>query len=261
MRFFIGAHSAGVTACLLTLFLASAAAGQTLAGIRPYQLYEDAKARNDFVSAATYARQALELVEAEHGKNSIEIIDPLERLGEIQALAGNLDGAAISYERALAIKERELGSGHPDLVPTLEALADIASQQEDNLKLELLIKRVLDIERSLYGKQSDNVVTTLSRLRDLYSKQDRAEDVALVETEIGMDTRRSASSTAPIELEAVKKRPPSFMEASEATWNSATSTSAFPKLTSTVNSNHSRAGRFTPMYWVKKPGRNATCCC
>ncbi len=94
--------------------------GQTLDLIQPYQRYDDARARNDFVAAIDYGQQSLEIAEARHGANSVEVVDSIERLAEVLALAGEFAQAAANYRRALAIKERELGSGHPDLIPILE---------------------------------------------------------------------------------------------------------------------------------------------
>ncbi len=158
--------------------------GQTLDLIQPYQHYADAKARNDFVAAIDYGRQALELAAAQHGANSIEVVDSIERLAEVLALAGEFAQAAANYRRALAIKERELGSGHPDLIPILEALTDIASQQQNFAEAETLLNRILGIERAIYGNQHDNVLATLNKLRNLYVRQDRLDDVARTDADI-----------------------------------------------------------------------------
>ena len=158
--------------------------GQTLDLIQPYQRYADAKARNDFVAAIDYGRQALELAAAQHGANSIEVVDSIERLAEVLALAGEFAQAAANYRRALAIKERELGSGHPDLIPILEALTDIASQQQNFAEAETLLNRILGIERAIYGNQHDNVLATLNKLRNLYVRQDRLDDVARIDADI-----------------------------------------------------------------------------
>lgn len=158
--------------------------GQALDLIQPYQRYADARARNDFVTAVDYGRQALEIAEARYGENSSEVVDSIERLAEVLALAGELAQAAVNYRRALAIRERELGSGHPDLIPILEALTDIASQQQNFAEAESLLNRILGIERAIYGDQHDNVLATLNRLRNLYVLQDRLDDVARIDTDI-----------------------------------------------------------------------------
>jgi esterase/lipase superfamily enzyme len=156
--------------------------GQTLDLIQPYQHYDDARARNDFVTAIDYGRQALEIAEARYGANSVEVVHSIERIAEVLALAGELAQAAVNYRRALDIKERELGSAHPDLIPILEALTDIASQQQNFA--ETLLNRILGIERAIYGNQHDNVLTTLNELRNLYIHQDRLDDVARTEADI-----------------------------------------------------------------------------
>ena len=158
--------------------------GQTLDLIQPYQRYDDARARNDFVTAIDYGRQALEIAEARHGANSVEVVHSIERLAEVLALAGEFAQAAANYRRALAIKERELGSGHPDLIPILEALTDIASQQQNFAEAETLLNRILGIERAIYGNQHDNVLATLNKLRNLYVRQDRLDDVARTDADI-----------------------------------------------------------------------------
>ena len=159
-------------------------AGQTLDLIQPYQRYDDAKARNDFVTAIDYGRQALEIAEARYGANSVEVVHSIERLAEVLALAGEFAQAAVNYRHALAIKERELGSTHPDLIPILEALTDIASQQQNFAEAETLLNRILGIERAIYGNQHDNVLTTLNKLRNLYVRQDRLDDVARTNADI-----------------------------------------------------------------------------
>ncbi len=174
-------------ACILGVLgmLASVSTtGQTLDLIQPYQRYADAKARNDFVTAVDYGRQALEIAEARYGENSSEVVDSIERLAEVLALAGEFAQAAVNYRRALAIRERELGSGHPDLIPILEALADIASQQQNFAEAETLLNRILGMERAIYGNQHDNVLATLNKLHDLYVRQDRLDDVARIDADI-----------------------------------------------------------------------------
>ena len=169
---------------LAIAFLVSGASAQTLDLLQPYQRYMSAMTSRDYVAATRYGQQVLEIVVATHGAGSLEIVDSLERLGEVLALADQLTDATTRYEQALTIKERELGPLHPELIPTLEALADIAVRREKFAEAESLLMRIVEIERLLYGPQSENVIVTLNELRNLYERQNKVEDIAKVDVEI-----------------------------------------------------------------------------
>jgi esterase/lipase superfamily enzyme len=159
--------------------------------IGPYQRYEDARSRNDLEAAAGFARQALLVTGRQFGTESAEYVDALERLGDILALAGNLDEAAQNLSIALATKEILLGADHPDLVALLESLFEVYVQQGNHQAAEATIRRVLQIEQSIYGNRHEYTIQTLRRLQQLLADTGQTDAAAEVEAEIELVSEAS----------------------------------------------------------------------
>ncbi len=159
--------------------------------IGPYQRYEDARSRNDLTAAANFARQILSTTEQRFGTDSVEFIEALERLGDILALAGQLDEAVINLTLALATKENLLGSDHPDLVGLLDSLVGIYLQQRNYQAAETGLRRVLRIEQSVYGSGHEFTIVTLNRLQALHEESGKPAAVAAVRAEIETATTTS----------------------------------------------------------------------
>lgn len=157
---------------------------QTDALIGPYQRYEDARSRNDFVAAAEFAAQALLASEEEFGTQSAEYVDALTRLGETLAMSGRLDEAVRHLSLALVTTENLLGGEHPDLVGLLESLFDVYLLQENYRSAEMTIRRVLRIEQSVYGERHEYPLETMRRLRDFLADTGQAAAAAEVEAEM-----------------------------------------------------------------------------
>lgn len=174
---------AGV-ACTCMLTLTAAAFGQDLSSFQPYQLYQAARDDHDYAAAADYARQSVAAAEKQHGKSSLELVDPLERLAEVLVLGGELQAANEQYARVLRIQEDSLGATHPELIPTLDAIVGVAIALEKYSDAEATLQRILNIERAVYGDKSEQIIITMNRLRDIYVRQDRAADVARIDSDI-----------------------------------------------------------------------------
>ena len=166
------------------LLLSSVAPGQSADLIGPYQLFEDARSRNDFEAAAGFAKQAADLTEQQYGGGSPEHIDALERLGNTLVMAGRLREGEEQLLLALAGKEQKIGSDHPDLVPLLEALAEIQQQLQDFSAAESSLRRILEIERGVYGDKHQYVVATLEELRDVLNQAGETDAADVIEREI-----------------------------------------------------------------------------
>ncbi|HEY1723930.1 MAG TPA: alpha/beta hydrolase [Steroidobacteraceae bacterium] len=152
----------------VSLLLPLLALAQSAEVLLDYQKFEQARASGDFHTAERYGRSALVATESNPGSDPKDLIDLLQRLGEVSAKAGDDQQAIQFYQRALALQEKQLGSEHPDLVPTLSAIADLQASDKNYPDAETNLQRIVTIERAAYGDQHASVISTLSQLRDVY---------------------------------------------------------------------------------------------
>ncbi len=173
-----------VTLVCVLYFCAGAAMAQTDALIGPYQRYEDARSRNDLDAATVFAQQALLATQQEFGTQTPEYVDALVRLGETQALNGQLDQAVQNLTAALSIREALLGVDHPDLVGLLESLFDVYTLQGNLAAAETSLRRVLQIEQAVYGSGHEYAIATLRRLHRFLEDSGQAARAAEALAEI-----------------------------------------------------------------------------
>jgi esterase/lipase superfamily enzyme len=182
---------------LVLLIAITDSPAQTVGLIGPYQLYEDARSRNDLAAAAGFAELTAAAADQEFGFGSREHVHALQRLGEVLAQDGQLAEAERYLLLALEGKESLLGTDHPDLVALLESLAEIYRLQRNYLAAELQLRRVLEIERGVYGENHENVVATLQRLRMVFEEAGDADAVKQVDAEIVAATTSSRDFELP----------------------------------------------------------------
>jgi CHAT domain-containing protein/tetratricopeptide (TPR) repeat protein len=129
-----------------------------------------------FAEAMEAAEQVLALVERRHGRDSIEVANPLSMLAVLYLQQGRYREAEPLYERTLAIKQKALGPDHNEVGTTLYGLATLYVQQGRYGEAEPLYKRTLVIKEKALGPDHSDVGSTLFGLAALYVYLGRLEE-------------------------------------------------------------------------------------
>jgi tetratricopeptide (TPR) repeat protein len=151
------------------------------------------------------------------GKDSPDLVEPLDSLGEIFARQQETyDRAIDSYKRACDILERRYGKDCPQSADTLSRLAHVYYSNNDRLQAERVFIRVPKIWEKAQGPGSKKVFDSWEELAQLYiaeEKFDNAEEVykravAIREKAFGLDSNQVAESLNSVaEFYQKRKRP------------------------------------------------------
>ncbi len=90
-----------------------------------YRQYQALEALGKYAEAEPFARQALELGEAEFGTDHTTYATLLNNLALLYDSQGRYGEAEPLYKRVLAIDEKTLGPDHPDVATSLNNLAEL----------------------------------------------------------------------------------------------------------------------------------------
>lgn len=130
--------------------------------------YERLHGEGKYPEAAEVAERACSILEAEHGKSSIELAGCLNDLGVFVGSQGDYGEAELLHKRALAIFENVLGPEHPDVAASLNKLATVYDKRGRYSAAESLYEQALAIRKKVLGVGHPDVAASLSGLAGLY---------------------------------------------------------------------------------------------
>lgn len=124
----------------------------------------------------------LKSVEQSHGAEHIQVARVLNRLGEIQTLAGKRLAAESAYRRSLAIQEKVVGVDDVSVCTTLRTLANLCQARKNNEEADALCRRQTQIMEKAFGPNDPRVRNTLEDHAGLLRKMGREADAAALES-------------------------------------------------------------------------------
>jgi len=132
--------------------------------------------------AAARYRRAIEIVEALHGRDCVEMAGLEHNLGGLHQAKGEPALAEPHARRAVELRERLLGPDHPDVAADLSAWATILDDLGRSKQAEQALQRALAIFERAYGAQHFEVGFTLGTLGAIYAGAERFDEAAAVLT-------------------------------------------------------------------------------
>ena len=168
----------------IVLFLPPLAGCQTgspaldtyLFGSPAHQAYQKSRALSEkgrHAEAEPFARQALELREAEFGPSHAEVAPSLIRLALVLKNLHRREEAEPLLKRALAIEETAHGPEHAKVATVLNNLANLYADQSRFDDAEPLYERALKIKEKAYGPNHLKVAGALGNMAILYADHGR----------------------------------------------------------------------------------------
>ena len=177
-------------------------------------------ATNNTKRAERDFRQAIGVLEHEHGPNSTELVPLLNNLGAVYVAEKKWDAADALFKRALAllkdssglnlasvldsigtmhsarrhylgaqeafrksyqIRLETFGKVHPAVASSAANLASTLTALGRYMEAEDLLKGALQAYETIFGSQSLQVMTTLEKLTEVFRKTSREEAAVLME--------------------------------------------------------------------------------
>jgi tetratricopeptide (TPR) repeat protein len=123
--------------------------------------------RGEYQAARGLLERSLDLVEAAHGRDHIEVAKVLNALGHVLWEQGELAAARGVHKRALTINEAHLSPGHQDIGSTLNNLGHVLYLQDDLPGAHSYLERALTISRAALGPDDPEVASTLNNLGEV----------------------------------------------------------------------------------------------
>ncbi len=167
---------------LLLLLLAlphPSRAGNGTEDLSPLEQVEELGLRafsdGDYERALPLFRRALELAEAQFGRNNPALAVELNNLAEIYRLLGRYDEAEPLYRRALELDERQLSTRPDATATTLNNLALLYRATNRYEEAEQLLTRALALFEKALGPDHPSVAKTLNNLAVLRIAEGRPE--------------------------------------------------------------------------------------
>jgi tetratricopeptide (TPR) repeat protein len=131
-----------------------------------------------FAAARTATEHCLELAEKHLGKDSPQLAEPLQVLGDIIAQQGKPGDAIPIFERVLALTMRDVGPDHPHVADAIEYLG-VAHQQLGQLDQAIAEhRRALAIREHALGPRHRKVVLSLTNLADVLADRHDYDEAA-----------------------------------------------------------------------------------
>ena len=140
-------------------------------GLSISQLAELTSEQGRIGEAETHHREALKILEDEHGPNHPSLIQALNGLAISLEQQGRFDEAETAYVRALELTKAILGSEHPGVGRILSNLALVYYRQEKVEQAEPLFVEALEIQRRALGDEHPLVGNIHGNLGALYDKR------------------------------------------------------------------------------------------
>ncbi|MEQ1839103.1 MAG: tetratricopeptide repeat protein, partial [Verrucomicrobiales bacterium] len=121
-------------------------------------------------------REALEIYERLHGKDSTEVAEVLNNLAALLQATNRLEEAEPLMARVVSIFEKSYGANHTDVATALNNLAGVLNATNRLEEAEPMYRRALAIDEASFGKDHPKVATRLNNLAGLLKATNRPEE-------------------------------------------------------------------------------------
>jgi len=159
--------------------------------IHQADLLENSK---DFEQATALNREALELLEELHGRDSEELLQAIDNLSLLVSRT-DLSSCRAHLLRALAIRERRYRPTHREIVATVKRLGVICHRLKDFTDAEKYHRRLLALQEATLGGSHRDLIATLDYLVVCCRLTDRAQEADALQARC-QTIRDSQSSTS-----------------------------------------------------------------
>jgi tetratricopeptide (TPR) repeat protein len=169
---------ASLTAAAL-LLAAATVAGQALAQVTDetrvatYGRFRAALDAGNLPEAAVHAQALVADTEAQHGRDSRELVNPLTNLGTVAYRRGDFAAAEAAYERAVLLLEGKSAGADPLLVRPLVGLGEARLATGRHDEAAAAFTRALDLSRNLDGLFNVGQLDIIDPLIECYVALDR----------------------------------------------------------------------------------------
>ena len=163
---------AALTVIALGVFPSALLAADT-APSEPLQIFarfKSALEANDLATAGQRAEELVAITEAQRGKDSRELVNPLTNLGTVQFRRGNFAAAEADYQRAIALIEGQVSGADRLLIRPLQGLGETWLASNRPADAATALKRAVDLSRNLDGLYNADQLDAVDALIEAYEK-------------------------------------------------------------------------------------------
>jgi hypothetical protein len=181
-RTFTANPSAGsrLAAGLCALWLAAAASPSVAATdaerIAAYQEFRALFDAGNYAAALPIAENLASQTEAQYGKESRELVNPLANVASTHYRLGNRDTAEALFKRSVQLIEGKAPGADRLLIRPLHGLGESYLEAEQYAEASVVLKRAVDLSRNLDGLFNLQQLEYLDPLIEAYIGQDRLAD-------------------------------------------------------------------------------------
>ena len=162
-----------VLAALPLLAGPSAASAQSVDPMQAHRVVDGLVAQGKLEGAEAFAKDALEWVAADVGREHEAFASLLTSLAFVYGQQWRHDEAEPLLKQALEIRQKIFQPEHPAYLSSLQNLADLYEAQGRYGKAETFHKRALALREAGFGPEHPEVERSLNRLARLYESQGR----------------------------------------------------------------------------------------
>lgn len=158
-------------AALGALLLFSAPLALPAEGTDPLQTFarfKSALEANDLANATTRAEELVAVIEARHGSDARELVNPLTNLGTVYFRRGNFAAAETHYQRAIRLIEGQLSGADRLLIRPLQGLGETWLASGRVTDAATVFKRAVDLSRNLDGLYNAEQIDIVDALIEAY---------------------------------------------------------------------------------------------
>ena len=153
--------------CPSALLAADTAASEPL---QIFARFKSALEANDLATAGQRAEELVAITEAQRGKDSRELVNPLTNLGTVQFRRGNFAAAEANYQRAIALIEGQVSGADRLLIRPLQGLGETWLASNRPADAATALKRAVDLSRNLDGLYNADQLDAVDALIEAYEK-------------------------------------------------------------------------------------------
>lgn len=132
--------------------------------------FKSALEANDLATAGQRAEELVSITEAQRGKDSRELVNPLTNLGTVQFRRGNFAAAEANYQRAIALIEGQVSGADRLLIRPLQGLGETWLASNRPADAATALKRAVDLSRNLDGLYNADQLDAVDALIEAYEK-------------------------------------------------------------------------------------------
>lgn len=132
--------------------------------------FKSALEANDLATAGQRAEELVAITEAQRGKDSRELVNPLTNLGTVQFRRGNFAAAEANYQRAIALIEGQVSGADRLLIRPLQGLGETWLASNRPADAATALKRAVDLSRNLDGLYNADQLDAVDALIEAYEK-------------------------------------------------------------------------------------------